>query len=113
MENMERTESDRQSQRIRHDREELVERISNAITEDGSLEALPGLFLARSSKELESPNSVHQPAFCFIAQGSKHAILGDETFRYDPMNYLIFTVDLPITFQVKEASAERPYLGIR
>ncbi|PYS99744.1 MAG: AraC family transcriptional regulator CmrA [Acidobacteria bacterium] len=110
---MDRTESDRQSQRIRHGREELVERISKTITKDGSLEAIPGLFLARSSVELESPNSVHRPAFCFIAQGSKHAILGDETFRYDPMNYLIFTVDLPITFQVKEASEERPYLGIR
>lgn len=104
---------ERQSQRIEHSREELVERISKAVTEDGGLEALPGLLLTRSSKEFESPNSVHQPAFCFVAQGSKHAILSEETFRYDPMNYLIFTVDLPITFQIKEASPERPYLGIR
>ena len=104
---------ERQSQRIEHSREELVERISKAVTEDGGLEALSGLLLTRSSKEFESPNSVHQPAFCFVAQGSKHAILSEETFRYDPMNYLIFTVDLPITFQIKEASPERPYLGIR
>ena len=94
-------------------REELVERVSRAITSDGVVDPIPGLRLARSSVALESPNSVQEPAFCFIAQGSKHAILGDETFRYDPMNYLIFTVDLPITFQVKDASPDKPYLGIR
>jgi len=110
---MDRTELDRQWQRIQQSREELVERLSKAITKDGGLEALPGLFLARSSKEFESPNSVHQPAFCFVAQGSKRAILGDEAFRYDPMNYLIFTVDLPITFQIKDASEASPYLGFR
>ena len=110
---MDRTDLDRQSQRIQQSREELVERLSKAITKDGGLEALPGLFLARSSKEFESPNSVHKPAFCFVAQGSKRAILGDEAFRYDPMNYLIFTVDLPITFQIKDASEASPYLGFR
>jgi AraC-like DNA-binding protein len=99
--------------RMEISRQELVERVSNAITSDGALEAIPGMYLARSSATLESPNSVHEPAFCFIAQGTKHAILGDETFQYDPMNYLIYTVDLPITFQVKEASEDKPYLGIR
>lgn len=33
--------------------------------------------------------------------------------RYDPRHYLIFTVDLPVTFQVEEASKERPYFGFR
>jgi AraC-like DNA-binding protein len=110
---MNKQEVDRNSQRMRANSEELVERISRAMTEDGVREAIPGFFLARSSKLSESPNSVHQPALCFVAQGSKHALLGDEVFRYDPMNYLIFTVDLPITFQIREASEDRPYLGFR
>ncbi len=33
--------------------------------------------------------------------------------RYDPGHYLIFTVDLPVVFQVEEASEELPYLGLR
>ena len=56
---------------------------------------------------------MYQPAFCFVAQGRKQALLGEEVFRYDPGHYLIYTVDLPLTFQVEEASEERPYLGFR
>ncbi len=56
---------------------------------------------------------MYQPAFCVVAQGRKQALLGEEVFRYDPGHYLIYTVDLPLTFQVEEASKERPYLGFR
>jgi AraC-like DNA-binding protein len=56
---------------------------------------------------------VYQPSFCFVAQGRKQALLGEEVFRYDPGHYLIYTVDLPLVFRVEEASEERPYLGFR
>jgi AraC-like DNA-binding protein len=77
------------------------------------LDILSTLRLARSSHPTEPVHAVYQPAFCFVAQGCKQALLGEEVFRYDPGNYLIFTVDLPLTFQVKEALPERPYLGLR
>ena len=79
----------------------------------GSHEVLPGLFLARSSKLITSPGQILQPAFCFVAQGSKRAMLGDEVFHYDQGHYLIFTVDLPLSFQVDEATVNKPYLGLR
>jgi AraC-like DNA-binding protein len=56
---------------------------------------------------------MYQPALCVVAQGRKQALLGKEVFRYDPGRYLIYTVDLPLTFQVEEASKDRPYLGFR
>ncbi|HVG18187.1 MAG TPA: AraC family transcriptional regulator, partial [Blastocatellia bacterium] len=46
-------------------------------------------------------------------QGGKRVLLGEEVFWYDPGHYLIFTVDLPVVFQVEEASEERPYFGCR
>jgi AraC-like DNA-binding protein len=103
----------RDAQRAQSNREELVERIAQALPEDGTLEAFPGFRLARSSEPTEPTRAIYQPAFCFVAQGSKQVMLGAEVFRYDPGNYLLFTVDLPLTFQVKEASKERPYLGFR
>lgn len=54
-----------------------------------------------------------RPAFCFVAQGSKQALLGEEIFRYDPGHYLLFTVDLPVAFEVEEATEENPFLGLR
>jgi len=110
---MNQTEAKREEQRTQSNREELVERIARALPEDGILDAFPGFRLARSSRPTEPVHSVYQPAFCFVAQGRKQALLGEEVFRYDPGHYLIYTVDLPLVFQVEEASKERPYLGFR
>jgi AraC-like DNA-binding protein len=106
-------EADREEQRTQSIREELVERMARALPEDGALEAFPGFFLARLSKPRESVQPVYQPAFCLVAQGGKHVLLGEELYQYDQGHYLIFTVDLPVVFQVKEASEEQPYFGLR
>jgi len=105
--------TNRAAQRLQSSREELIERIAQTLPTDGTLDILPSLRLARSSQPTKPIHSVYQPAFCLVAQGRKHALLGDEVFGYDPGHYLIYTVDLPLTFQVKEASVERPYLGVR
>ena len=86
--------------------------MARALAEDGRLEALDGLRLARLSKPMESVHALYQPAFCLIAQGSKRVVLGEEVYLYDPGHYLIFTVDLPIVFRVERADEERPYLGL-
>ena len=106
-------ETSRDAQRIKSNREELIERIARTVTEDGAKEVFPGFFLARSSKPSQSLNTVFEPAFCFIAQGRKRALLGEEVFRYDPGHYLLFTVDLPLIFQIEKATQDEPYLGLR
>lgn len=92
---------------------ELVDIISSTVQEDGVKELLPGLFVSRSSRLSTSPTIILQPAFCFVAQGAKSAMLGDEIFHYDPGHYLISTVDLPLTFQVEKATIDEPYFGMR
>jgi len=96
---------------IQTHREELIARMKRAVPDDGVLEPFSGFRISRSSKLVQSVHSVYQPAFCFVVQGRKKALLGDEVFQYDPGKYLIFTVDLPVIFQVEEASEENPYLG--
>jgi AraC-like DNA-binding protein len=110
---MKQKEAKREEQRTQSSREELAERIAQALPEDGILDVSPGFRLARSSRPTAPVHAIYEPAFCFVAQGSKQALLGEEVFRYDPGHYLIFTVDLPLVFQVEEASKERPYLGFR
>jgi AraC-like DNA-binding protein len=103
----------REAQRANSNREELIERIAQALPQDGTLDVSTSFRLARSSSPTEPIHSLYQPSFCVVAQGRKQALLGDEVFRYDSGHYLIYTVDLPLTFQVEEASEERPYLGFR
>jgi AraC-like DNA-binding protein len=110
---MNQKEAKREAQRMQSNKEELVERIARALPEDGSLDVFPGFRLARSSKPTEPVHAVYEPAFCFVAQGRKQALLDEQVFRYDPGSYLLYTVDLPLTFRVEEASKEWPYLGFR
>jgi len=101
------------SQRMKFNRDELIERTMRAAPEGGLLEVYSGVYLARSSCPTEPVHSVFQPAFCVIAQGSKNVLLNEDVFRYDPGHYLISSVDLPIVSHVLEASAEEPYLSFR
>jgi AraC-like DNA-binding protein len=110
---MDSREAKREEQRVQSNREELLERMVRALPEDGAREALDGLFLARLTKPTESPLALYQPAFCFVVQGGKQVLVGEQVLRYDPGHYLLFTVDLPVIFRVEKASEERPYFGMR
>jgi AraC-like DNA-binding protein len=110
---MKRLDSKLEAQRVRSKSEELIDRIAAAVPTDGTVEAFPGFRLGRFSGPTEPVQSVFPPSFCFVAQGRKRALLGEEVFRYDPEHYMIYTVDLPLIFQVEEASEERPYLGFQ
>jgi AraC-like DNA-binding protein len=103
----------RQARRMDADREELAERIARAVPRDGSADAQPGVNLARFARPTELHHGFYEPCFCVIAQGAKTLTLGGETFRYDPAHYMIATVGVPMTAQVIEASADRPYLSLR
>jgi AraC-like DNA-binding protein len=106
-------QAEREAQRVQANREELVERIGRAIREDGTAQPLQGLHLYRHSLPLEQSYSVVEPSVCVVAQGSKEFLLGDSRYRYDPLHYLLVTVDLPNVGQVLEASKERPFLSLR
>jgi AraC-like DNA-binding protein len=103
----------REAERAQANRAELTERIAQAIRQDGTIEPLPGLHFNRSSSPSECLHSVSIPAFCVIAQGSKEVLLGSDRYQYDPMHYLLATVELPIASQILEASQAQPYLSLR
>ncbi len=106
-------QAEREAERMQANREELVERIARAMRQEGTAQPLPGLHLYRHSFPLEQVYSVVEPSLCVVAQGSKEFLLGDSRYRYDPLHYLLVTVDLPNVGQVLEASQERPFLSLR
>ncbi|MER3493685.1 MAG: AraC family transcriptional regulator CmrA [Mastigocladus sp. ERB_26_2] len=103
----------REAQRAQANRDELTERISQAIRNDGTIEPLKGLYLKRTSSPAECVHGISVPAFCVIAQGSKEVLLGGDRYQYDPMHYLLATVELPIVSQILQASKEKPHLSLR
>lgn len=75
--------------------------------------AVSGLTLYRASARSEPVAVVYEPSVCLVAQGAKWVTLGDEVRRYDPAHALLVSVDLPVTGQVIEASAGRPFLAVK
>jgi hypothetical protein len=88
-------QAEREIQRRQANREELVERVSRVIREDGTVQPLPGLRLARSSSPTVPLHGVSTPSVCVIAQGGKEVLLGESRYRYDPLHYLLATIELP------------------
>lgn len=113
MDPMDHTLSEREARRTQDGREELIERMTRAIREDGTVDPLEGLRLNRSSSPTGPIHGVSRPSFCVIAQGSKEVLLGNDRYLYDPSRYLIATVGLPVVGQITEASKELPYLSLR
>ncbi len=106
-------QAQREARHLHDNREELAERIAEAIHEDGTLQPLPGLYLSRTSVPLKRVHSVVESSVAVIAQGCKEVLLGESRYHYDPSRYLLTAVGLPRVSQVLEASRERPYLALR
>ncbi|QWU16783.1 Helix-turn-helix domain-containing protein [Paenibacillus sophorae] len=99
---------------ISHKQAELAELLDRFSGEDGiHSTAIPSLYCIRSSNVTEPIYRVHEPALCIIAQGAKELILAQESYRYGPSDYLVVSVDLPVSGQIIEASSEAPYLCLR
>ncbi len=112
MDSGKRQRAEGEAQRLKTNRDELVECIARAIREDGTIGLLKGIHLRRSSAPTASVPGVTTPSFCVIAQGCKEIHLGEETYRYDPYHYLLTAVDLPVATLILKASKAQPYLGL-
>jgi AraC-like DNA-binding protein len=96
-------------------RRELV-RLLTRLTRnlEGSMStAVPGLHLHRITCPGGPHHSLQLPIFAVIAQGSKRLLVGNEVYDYDPLHYLVSSVDLPVSAKVAVGSATEPYLGLR
>src|SRR6202166_3793497 len=60
---------------------------------------------------LAEPALLAEPTFGLVAQGAKRVVLGNQVFDYAAGQYLIFSVDLPLSGSVVHASATEPFLG--
>jgi AraC-like DNA-binding protein len=78
---------------------------------DGGHEtAVPELTLWRFSNPTEPAQVIQQPAVYVVVQGRKQVTVGDETYVYDPSQYLAVSLELPAVGHVVEARPDAPYL---
>ena len=93
---------------------ELVERVRNGTQLEGvNATALPGVAFVRTSEVGQPRPSVYVPSLAVVVQGRKRAIMGEDSYYYDPFSYLLVSVTLPMFGQILDASPDRPYLCMR
>ncbi|HEV7712792.1 MAG TPA: AraC family transcriptional regulator [Asanoa sp.] len=73
---------------------------------------IPGLLVMESHAPTEPLTAVTQPSFALVAQGAKRTSLADQTFEYGPGQYVVISLDLPVTGHVVRAAPDRPFLGM-
>nr|WP_315428078.1 AraC family transcriptional regulator N-terminal domain-containing protein [uncultured Albidiferax sp.] len=74
--------------------------------------AIPRVGLMRSDTPTLPMGVVYQPMLYVVAQGAKQALLGDTIVEYAAGQYVLVSVDLPITGAVTQASPDAPYLAL-
>lgn len=95
-------------------RAELADIIRRFAPEDGVFTtAIAPLHMVCHDHPIQSFPTLVQPALCILAQGSKDVRLGEENYTYDPLNYLVVSVAMPISGCIQHATPEHPNLALR
>ncbi len=74
--------------------------------------AIPRVSLVRADSPTLPVGVVYQPMLCIVAQGAKRTLLGDTVVDYHAGQYLVVSVDLPVTGAVVQAHPDAPYLAL-
>ena len=73
--------------------------------------AIDGVLLSAAGRPGEPRASTTGTVMAIIAQGEKRLAIGDRVYDYGPGQYLVASVDLPITGHYTHAAADEPALG--
>lgn len=73
--------------------------------------AIDGVLISKVEQPHPPSPAMSGTVLALIVQGAKRIALGDRVYEYRAGQYLVASVDLPITGHFTEASPERPALG--
>ncbi|MFF4457295.1 AraC family transcriptional regulator N-terminal domain-containing protein [Streptomyces goshikiensis] len=73
--------------------------------------AIDGVLISKVDRSDPPTPSTSGTVFAVIAQGAKRLALGDRVYEYGAGQYLIASVDLPVTGQFTRAAPDEPALG--
>lgn len=91
--------------------QDIIEIAKRHVRKDGfHPTSIPSLEIVRSSAPSEPVPGVYRPSLCYVLQGTKEVVISGNTLRYSVGQYLVSSVDLPVTGEIIEATPSRPYL---
>ncbi|MBC7969711.1 MAG: AraC family transcriptional regulator [Verrucomicrobia bacterium] len=91
----------------------LVDRHTNDRGNGVHVTQINQLEFIRESDTSATIQGVTEPILAIVVQGEKEALLNEKTYRYGIAQYLVVSVDLPLSGRVIEATPAQPYLGFK
>lgn len=90
--------------------QEIISIVSRFARDEGeTLTAIENLVLGRRTQPSAPCHGSYQPCLALVLQGKKSVLLGAETIDYGRGDYLLTSLDLPVTWRIAEASEEAPH----
>lgn len=77
----------------------------------GTCEPVEGVFLSREIRPGPPRLATTGTALSLIVQGAKQLTLGEQVIDYEPGQYIVTSVDLPVVGRFARASLDEPALG--
>jgi AraC-like DNA-binding protein len=91
----------------------LVDRHTDGRGNGAHATAINPLVFMRECNPATAMQSVTEPLLSIVVQGKKELLLNEETYQYGIAQYLVVTVDLPLSACAVEATSDQPYLGFK
>ena len=91
--------------------QEIASTAARFVTSDGEVTtAIGNLILSRRSSPTAPLYLDYRPCVAIVLQGTKSVTLGEETIHYGVGDYLLTSIELPVTSRVTCASHDVPHL---
>lgn len=97
---------------VRTTMRELVERISRLHARTTRPAWIEGMTVSVATSTGSGTGGVTQPVFALVAQGAKQTTLADRVYDYRAGQYLIASLELPVTGRITRASVREPFVGL-
>jgi AraC-like DNA-binding protein len=90
---------------------DLRDRIARLTAGYSRPRRIDGMTVFSATRTTVPLGNVTEPVMAMVAQGAKRSVLGDRVFDYAAGQFLIVTVDLPLTSHIAAASVGEPFLA--
>ncbi|RKF27915.1 AraC family transcriptional regulator [Micromonospora globbae] len=90
--------------------DELVELLQRHARPDLTT-VIDGVRICRADHTVSPGSSMSGTVLAVVARGTKRLAVGDHVYEYGPGQYLVASVDLPVTGQFLDAGPDQPALG--
>jgi AraC-like DNA-binding protein len=91
---------------------ELTERITRLAARPTRPVWIDGMTVVVTTSTASGTGGVTQPVMALVAQGGKQTTLADQVFDYRAGQYLIASLELPVTGHITQASPAEPFVAM-